>query len=109
MAFRVTCLAASLIAGGAFVTGLFFLKDTSQTQTMGASAATGAASAAAAAAGTQSMWLIIKRLLRKRNFLLVLLITFLTQFEGTCLEAALPLLLVQEQARKRHLCVCFIF
>jgi Na+/melibiose symporter-like transporter len=84
MAFQVTCLAASLIAAGAFVTGLFFLKDTAQA---------GPPSVAAAPA----VWTVVKSLLRKRNFLLVLVITFLSQFEGTCLEAALPLLLVEEQ------------
>lgn len=76
----------NLNVAGAFFTGLFFLRDSGHVHSSVGSDDDGL-----------SVSKILIRQFRKHDFLLVLLITLLTQFEGTCLEAALPLLLVQEQ------------
>jgi DHA1 family tetracycline resistance protein-like MFS transporter len=89
MAFRVTCLAAAVVAGGAFIAGLFFLRETGPS-----SSASETRKPNVFASG---VWRVVAGLLVKRNLLLVLLATLLTQFAGTAMEAALPLLLVGEQ------------
>jgi hypothetical protein len=81
----VSCL-IRVMKAGAFFTGLFFLKDTGHVNPL-----------SVARMDSKSTWAIVSRLFRRHDFVLILIITLLTQFEGTCLEAALPLLLVQEQ------------
>ncbi len=85
LSFRITCLAAALIAGAACCAGLFFLRDTGQA---------GPTRPPAFAGG---VWKTVWGLLRKRNMVLVLIVTVLTQFVSTAMEASMPLLLVQEE------------
>ncbi len=88
LAFRVTCIAAAMVAAGAFVGGLFFLGET----VVPAGPGSGRADVFA-----RGVWRTVAGLLAKRNLLLVLLATLLTQFVSTAMEASLPLLLVGEQ------------
>ena len=84
-AFLCVCLFAAVIAGVAFILGLFFLKEPDQV----------AGITLTNPLLTKSAFSVIGSLLKKRDILLVMLCTGLTTLSGTYLEALLPLLLVQ--------------